>query len=110
MDDKSGTHLSRRSLIKVACASPFLTGPFLTGLVPAIIPSKARAESKTLRIMRWKNFVPGFETWFNETFVREWGVENDTEVIVDNVGLSDINRLAAAQAETGDGQDRKSVV
>ncbi len=105
LDDKSGTRLSRRSLIKTACASPFLTGPFLTGLAPAISPSRARAAPKTLRIMRWKNFVPGFETWFNETFVREWGEENDTEVIVDNVGLSDINRLAAAQAETGDGHD-----
>lgn len=55
--------------------------------------------------MRWKNFVPGFETWFNETFVREWGAENDTEVIVDNVGLGEINGLAAAQAEAREGHD-----
>jgi multiple sugar transport system substrate-binding protein len=92
-------------LIKGIGASPFLIPSMLAGLAPAIVPSRAPAASKTLRIMRWKNFVPGFETWFNETFVREWGEQNDTNVIVDNVGLGDINRLATAEAETGDGHD-----
>lgn len=55
--------------------------------------------------MRWKNFVPGFETWFNDVFVREWGEQNDTEVIVDNVGLGDINRLADEEVAAGEGHD-----
>ena len=79
--------------------------PLLCGLASAIIPSSARARRNTLRIMRWKNFVPGFETWFNETFVKQWGAENDTEVIVDNVGLGEINRLAAAEAAAQEGHD-----
>lgn len=91
---------SRRRFLKgVGSAS------LLAGLAPAVVPGSARAQRKTLRIMRWKNFVPGFETWFNQVFVREWGAENDTEVIVDNVGLGEINRLAAAQAAAGDGHD-----
>lgn len=55
--------------------------------------------------MRWKNFVPGFETWFNETFVKEWGEQNDTRVIVDNVGLGEVERLAAAEADAQQGHD-----
>jgi multiple sugar transport system substrate-binding protein len=55
--------------------------------------------------MRWKNFVPGFEVWFNETFIKEWGEDNDTQVIVDNVGLGEINGLAAAEAEAQEGHD-----
>ncbi len=55
--------------------------------------------------MRWKNFVPGFETWFNETLAKEWGEENNTRVIIDNVGLGEINSLAAAEVKAQEGHD-----
>ncbi len=74
-------------------------------MAPAIIPNLARAQQKTLRIMRWKNFVPGFETWFNETLAKEWGEENNTRVIIDNVGLGEINSLAAAEVKAQEGHD-----
>jgi multiple sugar transport system substrate-binding protein len=100
MDEIARNRTSRRRFLKAACSAPLLAG-----LAPAIIPSNARAQHKTLRIMRWKNFVPGFETWFNEIFVKEWGEDNNTEVIVDNVGLGEVNRLAAAEAEAKEGHD-----
>ena len=49
--------------------------------------------------------MPGYDAWFNETFVKEWGRANDTEVTVDNVGLGEINRKAAAEAEAQQGHD-----
>ena len=55
--------------------------------------------------MRWKNFVPAYETWINDQFVRNWGRENDTEVIVTNVGLGEIGRRAAAEIAAGEGHD-----
>ena len=91
---------SRRRFLKAAG-----TASLLAGFAPTILTSQARAQQKTLRIMRWKNFVPGFETWFNETFIKEWGQQNDTRVIVDNVGLGEVNRLAAAEAEAKKGHD-----
>lgn len=100
MGHTKGTKTSRRRLLKVAG-----TAYLLAGLAPAIFPSQAKAQQKTLRIMRWKNFVPGFETWFNEIFIKEWGEQNDTRVIVDNVGLGDVNRLATAEAEAQEGHD-----
>jgi multiple sugar transport system substrate-binding protein len=91
---------SRRQFLKKACSASLLAG-----MAPAIIPNLARAQQKTLRIMRWKNFVPGFETWFNETLAKEWGEENNTRVIIDNVGLGEINSLAAAEVKAQEGHD-----
>lgn len=100
MDTTTRKRTSRRQFLKAAGSTSLLAG-----FIPAIVPSRARAQSKTLRIMRWKNFVPGFEDWFNETFIKEWGETNDTQVIVDNVGLGEINGLAAAEAEAQEGHD-----
>ena len=72
---------------------------------PAIFTSQARASQNVLRILRWKNFVPAYETWINDQFVRNWGRENDTEVIVTNVGLGEIGRRAAAEIAAGEGHD-----
>ncbi len=85
---------SRRRLLGMA-GSAYL----LAGMAPVVFSGRASAQRKTLHILRWRNFVPAFETWFNETFVKEWGQENNTEVLVDNVGLGEINSLAAAEAE-----------
>lgn len=90
---------SRRNIIRKGAA-------YLTfASAPAVLAMPARAASKTLRILRWKNFVPAYETWFNETFVPEWGRQNDTDVIVDNVGLGDVGKVAAAEAAAGQGHD-----
>ena len=74
-------------------------------MAPAIIPSRARAQQKTLRILQWKHFVPSYDAWFNDIYVKEWGEQNDTQVIVDNVGLGDITNHAAAEAEPQQGHD-----
>ena len=83
---------------------------FLEGLgaalsAPAILRAQPLSRPKTLRLMRWKNFVPAYETWFNEVFVPRWGRENDTDVQVSNVGLGEIGRNAAAEIEAGEGHD-----
>ncbi|MDW3223902.1 MAG: extracellular solute-binding protein [Paracoccaceae bacterium] len=55
--------------------------------------------------MRWKNFVPAYEIWFNDIFVKDWGEENDTDVIVTNVGLGEIRQRAVAEIAAGKGHD-----
>ncbi|NND72984.1 MAG: extracellular solute-binding protein [Rhodothermales bacterium] len=90
----------RRQLLKVvgaAAASSLLT--------PAFYIQNSRADEKRLRILRWKNFIPEFETWFNDVFVKEWGEKNGIDVLVDNVGLGEIDNLAAAEAQAGQGHD-----
>lgn len=100
MDVQRKQKPSRREVLKTAAATTLVGS-----LAPAALPGNALASQKTLRIMRWKNFVPAFETWFNDVFVKEWGEQNNTRVIVDNVGLGEVNQLAAAEAKAGQGHD-----
>ncbi len=90
----------RRQLLKTigAAALP-------TSAAPMLFAGDARAEKKTLRILRWKNFIPEFESWFNDVFVRKWEVENGIRVIIDNVGLGEVDQLAAAEAKAQQGHD-----
>ncbi len=92
--------VSRRQMLRSAAAVS------LGGLaVPVVSTTAGLAAKKKLRILRWKNFVPAFETWFNEVFVKEWGKANDTEVLVENVGLGDLQRFAEAEIQAGEGHD-----
>jgi len=93
--------VSRREVLK-AGASVALAG----GAASSIIATgPVTAQQKTLKILRWKHFVPSFEQWFTETYIKEWGSENDTQVIVDNVGTADIDSHAKAEAEARHGHD-----
>jgi multiple sugar transport system substrate-binding protein len=93
--------ISRRRLLKAGGAAALAAR-----VVPSmIIPRRARAEQKTLRILQFKHFVQGFDEWFSGTFVKAWGEKNDTKVIVDYVGLADINPRAKAEIQSRRGHD-----
>lgn len=93
--------VSRRRLLKAGGAAALMAGA-----APSItIPRRARAQQKTLKILQWKHFVPGYDEWFNQTYVKEWGERNDTRVIVDNIGLGEIGSRAMAEIEAQRGHD-----
>jgi multiple sugar transport system substrate-binding protein len=48
---------------------------------------------------------PGYDKWFNNTYTKEWGKKNDTEVIVDNINLALIESRAAAEVSAQKGHD-----
>lgn len=75
------------------------------GAGPLILPRKARAASKTLKILQWAHFVPAYDKWFDNEYTRQWGEKNDTEVIVDHVGIPAINSRAAAEVSAQKGHD-----
>ena len=70
-----------------------------------IIPGRASAQQKTLKILHPKHFVPAYDTWFNEMYTKEWGEKNNTKVIVENVGLGDIPNRAAEESKAQHGHD-----
>ena len=76
-------HVSRRRFIKAAGSATLVAG--LGAHI--VIPSRVSAQQKTLKILHWNHFVPAFDTWFNDDYVKTWGEQNDTRVIVDNVRL-----------------------
>lgn len=67
--------------------------------------ANAQSRRNVLRIMQWNHFVPAFDEWFNRTFIKEWGAQNNTEVVVTNVGMTSIEARAAAEIERGQGHD-----
>jgi len=87
--------ISRRKLIQAAGV----------GAAALAIPRKAHAAKKTLRILQWNHFVPGYDKWFNNEYIKEWGQANDTEVTVDNVGIPALNPTAAAEVSAKQGHD-----
>ena len=63
----TGHRMTRRQLLRMAGSVALATGVGAS----IIIPGRASAQQKTLKILHWNHFVPGYDTWFNETYVKE---------------------------------------
>src|SRR5215472_11783271 len=101
-DEKKGKGVSRRDFIKIAGTGSIAAGT----LGPAFLfPERAAAQQKTLKILQWSHFVPAFDEWFNKKFAVEWGQKHNTNVVVDNINLVDLNTRAAAEAQAKKGHD-----
>src|SRR5258705_1075779 len=90
---------SRRTIIRTAAAVGVAAG-----VGPFVHTSPARA-AKAMKILQWSHFVPGYDKWFNNAYVKEWGAKNDTEVIVDHINLGLIPSRAAAEVSAQKGHD-----
>jgi multiple sugar transport system substrate-binding protein len=95
--------ISRRNLIKTATAGAAALGA--SALAPGAARAQGTGKKKTLKICQWNHFVPGYDKWFNNQYIKEWGQKNDTDVIVDNIGIPAINSTAAAEVAAKKGHD-----
>ena len=95
------TPVSRRQLLRMASALALAAG------VGAQYhhPWPRQRQQKTLKILQWKHFVPGYDTWCNDRYVKEWGEKNNTTVMVENVGVGDILHRAAEESKAQHGHD-----
>ena len=100
--DKRG-RLSRRQFVKAA-GSALAVGA-LPGLACGPGAKKAPAAAKTLRILQWSHFVPGYDKWFDGVYTKEWGARHGTEVIVDHMAATEVNARGAAEAAARKGHD-----
>ena len=48
---------------------------------------------------------PAYDQWFNNTFAKQWGEKHNTNVVVDNINLTDLNTRAASEAQAKKGHD-----
>jgi multiple sugar transport system substrate-binding protein len=93
--------VTRRDFIRATGA-----GALATGLgANIIVPGRAGAAKKTLKILQWVHFVPNYDEWFNKKYIKEWGEKNDTEVTVDNIGIAGLSARAAAEVSAQKGHD-----
>ena len=98
---KRGEKISRRKFVKMtggAVAAAGMTSAFL-------FPQRALAQQKTLKIVQWSHFVPGYDKWFDGVFTKEWGAKHNTNVIVDHIAIGEINARAAAEVAAKKGHD-----
>jgi len=92
--------VTRRRFIKATGAAGLAAS-----VAPFIIAPPARAAKRTLKILQWNHFVPGYDKWFDNTYTKEWGAKNDTEVVVDHVGIPALASRAAAEVGAQKGHD-----
>ena len=93
--------ISRRKFVKItggAAAAAGLTTGFL-------FPQRAQAQQKTLKIIQWGHFVPGYDKWFDGVYTKEWGAKNNVNVVVDHIAIGEINARAAAEVSAKKGHD-----
>lgn len=100
MKERMSGGMTRRQFFKISA-----TGAVIAGTGTLMFPRYGAAKPKTLKILQWVHFVPGYDKWFNETYTKEWGAKNDTQVIVDNIGLAGLNSRAAAEVSAKKGHD-----
>jgi multiple sugar transport system substrate-binding protein len=91
--------MTRRQVLKAAGAAT------LAAAAGGLVPRAARAQGKTLKIMQWSHFVPGYDKWFDGTFCKQWGEKHGTTVTVDHIAIGEINARAAAEVSAQSGHD-----
>ena len=76
-----------------------------TAVAGATKYAKKEYGARTLRIAQWSHFVPAYDRWFDNVYVKNWGRANDVEVIVDHINQADIPARAAAEVAAQSGHD-----
>lgn len=99
MDDNPGQLRSRRDILRqgLSTALALSTGPW--------VHIGQATPKRTLRILQWKHFVPDYDKWFNGQFIKDWGERNNAQVVVDNVGIPELNDYAQKDLAVKDGHD-----
>ena len=100
--------LSRRELLKRAGAG---AGALAVGGAAAPyafagpLTYKGRWLKGDLNIIQWIHFVPAYDTWFDKTWITQWGQANDVQVHVDHIANTDLPARAASEVAAQSGHD-----
>jgi multiple sugar transport system substrate-binding protein len=103
MKESTRRRLSRRQFVRSAGAA--LAAGTLASVGCRADGSRGPAPKKTLRILQWSHFVPGYDRWFDGVYTKQWGERHRTEVIVDHMSATEVNARGAAEAAAGKGHD-----
>jgi multiple sugar transport system substrate-binding protein len=107
---RSSSELTRGDLLKKGTAAAFsismfggLTDRALGFYGPLKYAHKQLAGE--LRIMQWAHFVPAYDQWLDNTYVKRWGEANDVEVKVDHINNALLYSTGASQVAAQSGHD-----
>ena len=99
---------TRRTFLKRASTGAVVVayGGASAKTVAAGVPKYRHKQlAGTLRILQWVHFVPSYDKWLDNEYIKQWGERNDTEVIIDHVNNAELPARAAAQVAAQTGHD-----
>jgi multiple sugar transport system substrate-binding protein len=104
----SGRQSTRRQFLRRAGTGAFVIaygGAFAKTSAAGVPKYRGRELQNELKILQWSHFVPAYDKWYDETYIKQWGQANDTEVKVDHINLAQIPARAAAEVAAQSGHD-----
>jgi multiple sugar transport system substrate-binding protein len=108
--DRSSSALTRGDLLKRGAAGAFAVSMFggladkSFGFAGPLQFAKKQLAGE-LRIMQWAHFVPAYDQWLDNTYVKRWGEANDVEVKVDHINNALLYSTGASQVAAQSGHD-----
>ncbi len=104
----SESKLTRRDLLKKGAAGAVVVG--LSGAqAPFSFAGPMKYKNKLLKgdlsIIQWVHFVPAYDDWFDNTWIKQWGEKNDVQVKVEHINNTLLDTRAAAEVAAQQGHD-----
>ena len=108
--ERGETPVSRRELLRRAGVGAAAIGVAGSGASKAFAfagPHKhtGRWLSGDLKILQWVHFVPAYDQWFDNTWIKQWGQKNDVNVTVDHIVNTQLDARAASEVAAQSGHD-----
>jgi len=102
--------LTRSEVLKRGAAAAFAVGMF--GALPeksfgfyGPLRFKQKQLAGDLRIMTWAHFVPAYDQWLDNTYVKQWGEKNDVQVKVDHINNALLYSTGSSEVASQSGHD-----
>jgi multiple sugar transport system substrate-binding protein len=109
-DEGHPSTLTRADLIRRGAAATFAVGMF-GGLTDKALgfygPLKFQHKQLAgeLKILQWQHFIPPYDPWLDNTYVKEWGEKNDVEVKIDHINNALLYATANSEVAAQSGHD-----
>jgi multiple sugar transport system substrate-binding protein len=100
--------LNRRELLKkagIGAAAVGATGAAAPFSFAGPMKFKNRHLKGDLAIIQWVHFVPAYDDWFDNTWVKQWSQANDVQVKVEHINNTLLDTRAAAEVAAQSGHD-----
>jgi multiple sugar transport system substrate-binding protein len=100
--------ITRRDLLKkagVGAAALGVSGASAPFSFAGPMKFKNRQLKGDLSIIQWVHFVPAYDDWFDNTWVKQWGQKNDVQVKVEHINNTLLDTRAAAEVAAQSGHD-----
>ena len=104
------SQLTRSDLLKRAGATAFTVGMF--GALPekslgfyGPLRYQGKQLAGELKILQWAHFVPSYDQWLDNTYIKQWGEKNDVDVKIDHINNALLFSTASSEVAAQSGHD-----